>query len=175
MEERKRVPSYPRYLVSSLGRIKLLLYIDARGKVRKEKIIKTRDRWWYMLCFLDDNWKDKSGTVHRLVAEAFIPNPDNKRTVNHKDWNKHNNCVDNLERATDSENCKHRFRVLWHKIQYWGNIWKWIIKYDLDMNRLDDYPSLRQAHIQNNCLAKNIRDCCRLKQKQAYGYVWRYK
>ena len=54
----------------------------------------------------------KNELVHRLVAEWYLPNPEGKRTVNHKDGDKHNNCVDNLEWATDSENNLHAFREL---------------------------------------------------------------
>jgi len=57
----------------------------------------------------------KNELVHRLVAKAHLPNPEGKRTVNHKDGNKHNNCVDNLEWATDSENNLHAFRELGRK------------------------------------------------------------
>lgn len=53
--------------------------------------------------------------IHRLVAEAFIPNPNNYRTVNHKDGNKLNNQVENLEWMSDSDNIKHSYRIGIHK------------------------------------------------------------
>jgi len=61
----------------------------------------------YNFVMLRENSKRTQRTVHRLVAEAFIPNPDNKSTVNHIDENKFNNCVENLEWATQSENIRH--------------------------------------------------------------------
>ena len=61
----------------------------------------------YIRVHLRSKLKDSMYAVHRIVAEAFIPNPDRKETVNHKDFNKENNYVENLEWMTISENIKH--------------------------------------------------------------------
>lgn len=61
----------------------------------------------YSQVWLQVQPKPRNVSVHRLVAEAFIPNPNNLPVVNHKDGNKHNNCVDNLEWCTSSENRRH--------------------------------------------------------------------
>ena len=61
----------------------------------------------YSACWLEVEPKPRNVSVHRLVAQAFIPNPENKPQVNHKDGNKHNNYVENLEWVTPSENVQH--------------------------------------------------------------------
>lgn len=65
----------------------------------------------YPRVYLQINGKKKVMKIHRLVAELFVPNPDNKREVNHKDGNKRNNNADNLEWCTRSENLKHAYRT----------------------------------------------------------------
>lgn len=75
------------------------------------------NKYGYSIIGLNNSKKynQRTFTVHRLVAKAFIPNPENKSTVNHKDGNKRNNIVENLEWNTISENTKHGFRVLGRK------------------------------------------------------------
>lgn len=68
----------------------------------------------YLYVGLHDKKRTRSKSVHRLVAEAFIPNPDNKPCVNHKDGNKHINCVENLEWCTYSENHIHAIKTGLH-------------------------------------------------------------
>ena len=69
---------------------------------------------WYLYTSLFLDWKTKHFKIHRLVAQAFIPNIDNKPQVNHIDWNKLNNNVENLEWCSISENVRHAFK-LWLK------------------------------------------------------------
>lgn len=88
------------YQVSNLGRIKSLGNLQNR----KEKLLKVNIYNGYCIVYLYKNNKKKSYLCHRLVAEAFIPNPDNLPQVNHKDENKLNNRVDNLEWCTSKYN-----------------------------------------------------------------------
>ena len=106
-----------RYEISTHGRIRSRDFTDTyRGRVRKGKfLICYLDRRGYPRIGLCKNYHSKHVRVHRLVALAFIPNPMNKRTVNHKDGIKTNNYVENLEWSTDIENCRHANRLGLHK------------------------------------------------------------
>lgn len=98
----RTIESHPNYQITSTGRV-----INSRNK---EKVLdKSKDG--YLKVNLYHYGVGKSKRVHRLVAEAFIPNPENKPDVNHKDGNKHNNSVDNLEWMTRSENMKHAYQI----------------------------------------------------------------
>ncbi len=112
MEIWKDIEGFEGYQISNLGSIKSLdRYVNGRSNskpFRKGKILvgyKEPNRY----CKIVINRSMRY--IHRLVALAFIDNPANKRTVNHKDGNKHNNNVDNLEWMTDSENTKHSYDV----------------------------------------------------------------
>jgi len=103
------------YQVSNLGRVRSLdrlsHYIrngNPEAKLFKGRIMKqshTTDG--YLMIYLRKGGKDKYYSVHRLVAQAFIPNPENLPFVNHKDEVKDNNCVDNLEWCTHIYNCNY--------------------------------------------------------------------
>ena len=70
--------------------------------------------WGYPRVHINLNGKNKNLVVHRMVAKAFIPNPENKKQVNQNNGNKTDNRVENLEWCTPSENCQHRERVIWN-------------------------------------------------------------
>lgn len=93
------------YEVSNLGNVRSLPRFTTLGRVLKQN----RSRFYKSVCLSKKN-KFKTFTVHRLVAEAFIINPKNKLYVNHKDGNKYNNQLKNLEWSTPSENKVHAIK-----------------------------------------------------------------
>lgn len=95
------------YQVSNLGRVKSL---ENRSNHKKEMIMRFAKIKGYNKVTLSKNSESKSYPVHRLVATAFIENPDNKPHVNHIDGDKTNNNADNLEWVTDSENIRHAIK-----------------------------------------------------------------
>lgn len=104
-----------KYQVSNIGRVKSLSRFHNNGNVgyiRKEKISATSIACGYMRCSLWADNKPTEAKIHRLVAEHFLDKPEDKDYVNHIDGNKLNNCVDNLEWVTPSENMKHASGIL---------------------------------------------------------------
>ena len=111
IEEWKDIPGYEGlYQASNLGRIKRILFVNNITTKKENKILKTRinknNREQVMLY---KNGKRKNKTVHRLVASAFLPNPNNYPEVNHIDGNSINNILTNLEWCTKKYNMKHAY------------------------------------------------------------------
>lgn len=110
-------------------------------------------------------YKEKHYSIHRLVAEAFIPNPENKTQVNHIDGNKSNNDISNLVWATNGENIQHAYDN--------GLIKKTRKVYCKELDRTFD--SMREASRELKTDYKNVWDCCNGKMKQTKGYHLEYK
>jgi len=96
------------FQISNKGRVKSLARVDRRGHRVKERILKHHtSRNGYHRVGLNKNGKYPIKYIHRLISEAFIPNPENKPQINHIDGNKLNNKIDNLEWVTSKQNCIH--------------------------------------------------------------------
>jgi hypothetical protein len=158
----KKINGYPNYEINEDGVIRS---IPRNGTIRRTRIIVGgTDRSGYKIVGLR-NKPDKKDTfkVHRLVAEHFIPNPENKKTVNHKDGNKQNNKVSNLEWATQIENHLHGYRMgLWKDVDFYE-----YLKKDLNGNLIAKYNSLREAERLSGVSRYRIKQLC--KDKYVYG------
>lgn len=151
------------YQVSNLGRVKS--FVKSRSKIKSL----SNDKDGYLLCVLHKFNKKRTFKVHRLVAMSFIPNPENKSQVNHKDGNKHNNIVDNLEWVTPVENMYHARINGLRSSMYHG-----VSQYDLDGNLIQNFNSVTEAASFIGGSRCCIVHCCTGRQLTAHGYVWKY-
>jgi hypothetical protein len=173
----KDIPGYEGlYQVSNLGRVKSLeRFKDNNGGLVRvpEKIMTGGKRHGYILMFLSKEGSRKTFAAHRLVAQVFIPNPENKPSVNHINGNKQDNRVCNLEWNTYKENTNHAIKTgLWDHKNNKTSIP--VIQYDTDMNVIKTYPSMMEAERQTGIPNRNIAMCCRGKFKRIGGYIWKY-
>lgn len=165
-EEWKPVVGYEKlYEISNLGRIKSLKYRGGKG----QKILSTYNVHGYKRVRLFDGTTVRSTGVHRIVAEAFLDNPSSKQFVNHKDGNKSNNRLDNLEWVTGSENVAHAFRIL--HVKRAGGVKKRAVK-NIDTGKI--YGSIREAAKKTGHNRTSIISCCKGRYKTANGQHWEY-
>lgn len=144
------------YQVSNFGRVKSL-------KWGKERILKPRKlKCGYFAVILYKDGVTKSYFIHRLVAQAFLPNPNNLPQVNHKNENKTDNRVENLEWCDQKYNCQYSFA-------------KTILQFDKKGNFITEFPSTMEVYKQLGYGKGNISACCNGKRKSCGGFIWRYK
>lgn len=168
------------YQVSNLGRIKSLhrIVIDKNNhtKTIKEHYMTGNDNGkGYLTVLLKKDSKGVRKYIHRLVAQAFLPNPDNLPEVNHKDENPYNNIVTNLEWIDYLGNRIYGSRL--ERLSNSNTIHTPILQYDLDFNFIAEYKNGSQAAkelgFENQNMA--IYKCANKQANSGLGYIWRYK
>ena len=147
------------YAVTSCGKI---------WSYRNKRFLKPRNNMGYLIVNLCKDGKVKTCKIHRLVAEAYIPNPDNLPQINHKDENKTNNCLQNLEWCDSKYNMNYGKR----NEKASNSIKKPILQYTLNGEFVREWPSATDVGREAQA---NICQCLKGKQKMAYGYLWFYK
>lgn len=185
------------YMVSNLGRVKSLektVRCDRGYRIIPEKILKAGIRAnGYLIVRLSKDGKEKTYMIHRLVASVFCENPEGYTEVNHKDEDKTNNNVDNLEYCSRSYNCnygtrnqrvaekmrgrklseEHKKKVA-EKNTNNPKLSKPVIAIHKINGLILKFPSVREAGRSTGIPYQSIYKCCKGKYKSAGGFVWHY-
>lgn len=168
MEIFKSIIGYEKYKISNYGNV--INNFDKYMTIQTNKA-------GYKLVQLSKNNKPKKFYIHRLVALHFIDNVDNKPQVNHKDGDRSNNRIDNLEWNTNSENNKHSYDILNRKRP---NIKK-VLQFTIDGNYINEYNSTMEAQNITGISRVCISNCCnkykirnKYESKTAGGYIWKW-
>ena len=169
------------YQISNFGRIKSLSGFFHDEYVEREKILNstTISNAGYQSVQLQKNGEGKRFLVHRLVAQAFIPNPHNLPQINHKDENVHNNYFANLEWCDNNYNLNYGT----HNKNMSKTLSKRINQYSLDGQLIKSWDTINDASTELKCSKAFIRELCttgtarkcyRHKFDNLYNYIWRY-
>ena len=173
------------YEVSNLGNFRKLC---SNGYVKQLKT--TTNSRGYHIIDLRKNGKVKQYRISRLIAEAFIPNSENKPYVDHIDTNKSNNCIDNLRWVTPSENSNNDLSRL-HMLESWQNEERRLNQRLMNLRdkhpraravcQLDENGNILQTFVTSveaaqfiGCKRSNITKCCTGERLRAGGFRWKY-
>lgn len=166
VEEWKQVVGYPMYQVSNLGRI-----MSFNKRYKKPRIVKgITDHDGYQKVYVSNGESFKRMFVHRIVALAFIPNPNNLPVVNHKDENRQNNRAENLEWCTVRDNTIYNGMPMRRaeplRIP--------IIQMDLNSNFIKLWRCRADIERETGFHGGNITRVCQGTRPTAHGYKWKY-
>ena len=160
------------YKVSNLGRI---LNLNYRNTGRAELMTPSENTDGYFKVNLRKNGENKTCYVHRLIAQTFIPNPENLPEVNHIDEDKTNNRVDNLEWKWHKDNINHgTHNERSAKTRTNGKLSKKVLQLSLSGDLIREWESTQECGRNGFCQVA-VCLCCQGKRKTYKGFLWMYK
>lgn len=181
------------YQISNKGRVKSLTKVTKFGnrlKVNKEMILKPTigKRGYYTVNFFDGD-RSKTATLHRLIAEAFIPNPENKPCIDHINTIKTDNRIENLRWVTNKENCNNPL-TLKHQRDATSKKWergcydnrnnihyRKVQQFDMSGNLIETYDSIIEASEATGVDRSSISAVCNGRNPNRHtagGYIWKH-
>lgn len=146
-----------------------ICYVSSLGRFKNSKGIIITNRKPNISGYIPITLCGKTYRLHRIIANAFIDNPDNKEQVNHMDGNKINNCISNLEWVTNQENQIHKF-----KTGLGNNQTRKICQYDLENNFIKIFPSIISASKEINVCKSCVQGVLGGRRKTTGGFIWKY-
>lgn len=160
------------YEVNNFGKVR-----NNKGEIKKQGIKRTNGTC-YKTVKLWKNGQYHTKYIHRLIAEAFIPNPDNLPFINHKDEDGTNNSIDNLEWCTREYNVNYGTAKERRAKKIRGRESekrKAVLQYDLNGNFVAYYPAITIAASELGCSTTEISSVCNGKRRTARGFIWKYE
>jgi len=162
----KDIPNYEGlYQINNFGDIKSFYNYRGKGNLLIPKIKKG-----YYEIGLRKDGERKWYSIHRLVAQTFIDNPNDLPCINHRDENKLNNNVDNLEWCTVAYNNTYGERL--KKVSNSNKLKKRVIQYSKNREKINTYNSIAEASEKTNTNKTSISKCINKKRKTANNYIW---
>lgn len=181
-----------RFLVSNLGRVKSALRVDSQGRPAGNRIfiLNKRDKDGYVVAEIQYKKKRRYIKVHREVAKAFIPNPENKPGIDHINGVRDDNRVENLRWVTPKENNNNPITIEKKRIAQTGKKMSLesslkkraampkrpVLQYSLDGKFIARYDAVSDAarSLGSKRYTGSIINCCRERNKSAMNFIWRY-
>jgi len=173
MENWKLIEKTKIYEVSDMGNVRSVERTDRLNRIKKSKLLKKRiNNMGYYYVSLFYNNKKHNELVHRLVADEFLNKKENKNIVNHKDGNKLNNNINNLEWCNQKENIEHSWKNNFSK----RTRCKKIRQFDIKHNLIKEYEAVMDAERETGINNSKIVACCKKQygRKTAGGFIWEY-